>query len=84
MGALWGEDPRPGRFRKGGDPLKDRMRSVLVIAFMAHDRHGNRMPAYARYIARPENKCFSHTGESTVRPQIELPRCEPCPGVRRM
>jgi len=61
LGALWGEDPRYGYFRNPSDPFKDRIRRVVVMTFVAHDRHGNRMPAYARYIATPGNNFLSNT-----------------------
>jgi hypothetical protein len=61
FGALWGEDPRFGQFRNASDPFKDRLRRVVVMTFLAHDRHGNLMPAYARYIATPGNNFLSNT-----------------------
>jgi hypothetical protein len=61
LGALWGEDPRYRNFRNASEPLKDRIRRVVVMTFVAHDRHGNRMPAYARYIATPGNNFLSNT-----------------------
>ncbi|MDZ7640169.1 MAG: hypothetical protein U5J83_18275 [Bryobacterales bacterium] len=54
LGALWGEDPR--YFRKGAGPgtgFGARMNHVLLSAVTATNRDGNRMPAYARYIAIP-------------------------------
>jgi hypothetical protein len=61
FGALWGEDPRYGHFRNANDPFKDRLRRVVVMTFVAHDRQGNLMPAYARYIATPGNNFLSNT-----------------------
>ena len=61
LGALWGEDPRYRNFRNPYDPLKDRMRRVVVMTFVAHDRRGSRMPAYARYISTPGNNFLSNT-----------------------
>jgi hypothetical protein len=61
LGALWGEDPRYGYFRNAGEPFKDRLRHVVVMTFFAHDRHGNRRPAYARYISTPGNNFLSNT-----------------------
>jgi hypothetical protein len=61
LGALWGEDPRYGYFRNANDPLKDRLRHVVVMTFIAHNRRGNRMPAYARYISTPGNNFLSNT-----------------------
>jgi len=61
LGALWGEDPRYSYFRNPSDPLKDRIRLVVVLTFVAHDRRGNLMPAYARYIATPGNNFLSNT-----------------------
>jgi len=51
IGGLWGEDPR--YFRTSGKPFMSRLDNVLRMTFMAHDRNGNVMPAYARYIAVP-------------------------------
>jgi hypothetical protein len=59
LGALWGEDPR--YFPDIGGTFKDRIRHVLVMAFVAHDRQGNPMPAYARYISTPGNNFLSNT-----------------------
>jgi hypothetical protein len=61
LGALWGEDPRYRYFRGPGEPLKDRIRHVVVMTFAAHNRHGNLMPAYARYVATPGNNFLSNT-----------------------
>jgi len=51
LGSIWGEDPR--YFRTPGKPTIGRVNNVLRMAFMAHDRDGHEMPAYARYIAVP-------------------------------
>ena len=61
LGALWGEDPRFGYFRIADAPLKDRIRRVVYMTFVAHNRHGNLMPAYARYVATPGNNFLSNT-----------------------
>jgi hypothetical protein len=61
LGALWGEDPRYRDFRNANDPLKERIRRVVVMTFVAHSRHGNLMPAYARYVATPGNNFLSNT-----------------------
>jgi hypothetical protein len=61
LGALWGEDPRYRDFRNANDPLKQRIRRVVVMTFVAHNRHGNLMPAYARYVATPGNNFLSNT-----------------------
>jgi hypothetical protein len=59
LGALWGEDPR--YFRDAHDSFRDRLRRVVVMTFVAHNRKGNRMPAYARYISTPGNNFLSNT-----------------------
>jgi hypothetical protein len=59
LGALWGEDPR--YFRTYRQPLKGRLLSVLIMTFLAHNRNGQLMPAYARYIATPGNNFLSNT-----------------------
>jgi hypothetical protein len=61
LGAIWGEDPRYGNFRNPNDPFKERLRRVVVMTFVAHNRRGNFMPAYARYIAEPGNNFLSNT-----------------------
>jgi hypothetical protein len=60
LGAIWGEDPRYKAFRQFGQPFKDRVRRVAVMTFVARDRSGNFMPAYARYIAMPANNFLSN------------------------
>ena len=59
LGSLWGEDPR--YFRDGADPLKLRIRHVLVTTFTAHNREGQVKPAFARYIATPGNNFLSNS-----------------------
>jgi hypothetical protein len=51
LGSLWGEDPR--YFPASGQPLKKRLDNVFRMTFITHDRDGNQMPAYARYVAIP-------------------------------
>jgi hypothetical protein len=59
LGAFWGEDPR--YFRDADASFRDRLRRVVVMTFVAHNRKGNRMPAYARYISTPGNNFLSNT-----------------------
>jgi hypothetical protein len=59
LGAIWGEDPR--YFRDGTDPLKLRIRHVVLTTFTAHNRQGQVMPAFARYVATPGNNFLSNT-----------------------
>lgn len=59
LGALWGEDPR--YIRATGEPIKSRLRNVVISTFTAHNRNGDRMPAYARYVATPGNNFLSNT-----------------------
>ena len=69
LGSIWGEDPR--YFRDGTDPLKLRIRHVVLMTFTAHDREGHLTPAFARYVATPGNNFLSNTwrvdSESTNR-----------------
>lgn len=59
LGALWGEDPRyPRDF---GQPLKNRVGHAVKWTFLARDRNGDTMPAYARYIATAGNNFLSNT-----------------------
>jgi hypothetical protein len=59
LGALWGEDPR--YFRTYRQALKGRLRSVVIMTFLAHGRDGQLMPAYARYISTPGNNFLSNS-----------------------
>lgn len=59
VGALWGEDPR--YFRTYRQPFAGRLRNVVVMTFLAHDRDGALMPAYARYAATAGNNFLSNT-----------------------
>jgi len=59
LGALWGEDPR--YVRSQNSPFKKRVGNVFLYTFMARNREGKRMPAYARYIAIPGNNFLSNT-----------------------
>ncbi len=59
LGALWGEDPR--YFRVAGQPFKSRVGHVVKWTFLAQNREGRTMPAYARYIAIPGNNFLSNT-----------------------
>jgi len=59
LGALWGEDPRYPRDE--GKPLKNRIAHTMKWTFVARDRDGNTVPAYARYIATAGNNFLSNT-----------------------
>jgi hypothetical protein len=59
LGALWREDPR--YFRTYRQPLKGRLRSVVIMTFLAHSRDGQLMPAYARYMSTPGNNFLSNS-----------------------
>lgn len=61
IGAIWGEDPRYRDRPQFGEPFKMRVRHVVVMTFLARNREGNLMPAYARYIATPGNNFLSNT-----------------------
>jgi hypothetical protein len=58
FGALWGEDPR--YFPADHQPFKARVTNAVVMTFLAHDRSGRVVPAYARYIATPGNNFLSN------------------------
>jgi hypothetical protein len=68
LGAIWGEDPR--YVRAVGAPFGNRIGHIMKMTFLAHDRDGKTMPAYARYIAIPGNNFLSNTwradSEATV------------------
>ena|SRR5882724_479777 len=59
LGAIWGEDPR--YVRNPNLPFQRRVGHVFLLTLAARDRHGNLMPAYARYIAIPGNNFLSNT-----------------------
>lgn len=59
FGALWGEDPR--YFPTSQQPFGGRLRNVMAMTFLAHDRSGQLVPAYARYIATPGSNFLSNT-----------------------
>jgi hypothetical protein len=59
LGAIWGEDPR--YVRDQSLPIKRRIGNVFVYSFMARNREGKRVPAYARYIAISGNNFLSNT-----------------------
>lgn len=59
FGALWGEDPR--YFRADGQPVKGRIKNVVVMTFFARRADGDLAPAYARYIGTAGNNFLSNT-----------------------
>ena len=59
LGALWGEDPR--YFRDAGAPFHERLRHVVKMTFMAENRQGQLMPAYARYAGITGSNFLSNT-----------------------
>ena len=59
LGALWGEDPR--YFRKEGEPTMKRLGHVVRMTFLAKNREGRYMPAYARYTAIVGGNFLSNT-----------------------
>jgi len=68
LGNIWGEDPR--YFRDGGAPFGHRIGHAVKMTFMAQDRDGKLMPAYARMIAIPGSNFLSNSwraaGDDTV------------------
>jgi hypothetical protein len=65
LGAIWGEDPR--YYRDAGAPMKNRLAHVFKMTFLARNRDGGLMPAYARFIAIPSSTALS----SLWRPESE-------------
>jgi hypothetical protein len=51
LGSIWGEDPRYDRAE--GQPFATRLGHVVKMTFLARNRAGNLVPAYARFIAIP-------------------------------
>ena len=68
LGSLWGEDPR--YFRTSGQPLMSRLDNVFRMTFIAHDRAGNEMPAYARYIAIPASTVITNAWRPDSQTQL--------------
>ena len=59
IGSIWGEDPRYTRAE--GAAFKGRVWHVIEMTFVARNREGQIMPAYARYMAIPGNNFLSNT-----------------------
>ena len=59
LGAIWREDPR--YTRDAGAPFKNRIGHALKMTFMAENRDGELMPAYARFIAIPGSNFLSNS-----------------------
>jgi hypothetical protein len=59
VGALWGEDPRYHRVPE--KPTGARIRNIVRLTFVTHNRAGNEMPAYARFLAVPSAAFLSNT-----------------------
>ena len=59
FGAIWGEDPR--YLRTGRGPLTNRVGHAVKMTFLAKNREGNYMPAYARYTAIVGSNFLSNT-----------------------
>jgi hypothetical protein len=59
IGAAWGEDPR--YFREGpASSFGHRLGHAAKLTFMAENRDGEMMPAYARFIAIPGGNFLSN------------------------
>jgi hypothetical protein len=59
LGSIWGEDPR--YTRDAGAPFKNRIGHAIKMTFMAQNRDGSLMPAYARFIAIPGSNFLSNS-----------------------
>jgi hypothetical protein len=59
LGAIWNEDPR--YTRDAGAPLKNRIAHAIKMTYMAENRDGGLMPAYARFLAIPSSNFLSNT-----------------------
>jgi hypothetical protein len=57
-GSLWGEDPR--YFRVPDRPVKERLRNIVRLTFVARGTDGTSQPAYARYMAISGNNFLSN------------------------
>ena len=61
MSAIWGKDPRYRRSKS--ESFKGRIRHVVKMTFLAENRQGQMMPAYARYIAISGSNFISIAGQ---------------------
>jgi len=59
LGSIWGEDPRYDRTE--GEKFPARLGHVVKMTFMARNREGNTMPAYARFLAIPGSSFLANT-----------------------
>ncbi len=59
LGAVWGEDPR--YTRDAGAPFGHRIGHAVKMTFLAQNREGGVMPAYARLIAIPGSNFISNS-----------------------
>ncbi|HTS48743.1 MAG TPA: hypothetical protein VMH05_12415 [Bryobacteraceae bacterium] len=59
LGAIWGEDPR--YFRASGESFPARLGHVVKMAFLAQNKDGRSMPAFARYAAITGSSYLSNT-----------------------
>jgi len=59
LGSLWGEDPR--YFPATGQPIKGRLKNVVLMTFAARQADGSSDPAYARYIGTVGNNFLSNS-----------------------
>jgi len=68
LGAIWGEDPR--YVRASGEAFGGRLGHAVKMAFLAQNKDGRLMPAYARYAAITGSNYLSNTwranSEATV------------------
>ncbi len=58
LGSIWGEDPRYARTE--GQTLSGRLGHIFKMTFLATNRAGQTMPAYARYLAIPGSSFLSN------------------------
>jgi hypothetical protein len=58
LGAIWGEDPR--YIRDAGAPFSHRIGHAVKMTYMAQNRDGKLVPAYARFIAIPGSNFLSN------------------------
>jgi len=68
IGSLWNEDPR--YFRASGQPLKIRLKNVMVMTFAARRSEGTLAPAYARYIGNAGSSFLSNTWRVDSQTQV--------------
>jgi hypothetical protein len=63
---VWREDPQ--YFRAAGQPIKRRLKDVVVMTFAARPRDGSLGPAYARFLGNAGNNFLANSWRTDSEP----------------